>query len=238
MALIKCMECEKDISDKSKFCPHCGFTFPGQSSQENKVEFDNEEIIEVKAISANEKEKESISFWSYPSAKILLALVIVSLCLSMFSVYLSQRSPDLEQDVDSLNHLVDALYESIGPLSRDVDTLFDNVNLIKVGITSSEGIVTDTLVVQKAVLNTTKPGELTGFIDIRPQTSEEYLFLGRGKFDLTDKELRIMLKELIVEVVSIVESQMSNHTLKKIYITANNYDVAEYENGIITLAGE
>ena len=28
MALIKCPECEKEISDKSKQCIHCGFPLP------------------------------------------------------------------------------------------------------------------------------------------------------------------------------------------------------------------
>jgi len=31
MALIKCYECEKEISDKAPACPHCGAGF-GQSA--------------------------------------------------------------------------------------------------------------------------------------------------------------------------------------------------------------
>ena len=27
MALIKCSECGKEISDKAKLCPHCGFDY-------------------------------------------------------------------------------------------------------------------------------------------------------------------------------------------------------------------
>ena len=40
MALINCPECQKEISDKVKACPHCGYPFSNESSGENtqKVE--------------------------------------------------------------------------------------------------------------------------------------------------------------------------------------------------------
>jgi len=39
MALVECKECGKDISDSSKFCPHCGapYTQAIGLSQSNKV---------------------------------------------------------------------------------------------------------------------------------------------------------------------------------------------------------
>ena len=55
MALIKCPECEKDISDKSKACPHCGFPFPEQTLQENKIVFDSVKEPEKKVILVNEQ---------------------------------------------------------------------------------------------------------------------------------------------------------------------------------------
>lgn len=54
MALIKCPECQKEISDKSSVCVHCGFPLKSQHTKErseniceiNGVPFDFTEIIE------------------------------------------------------------------------------------------------------------------------------------------------------------------------------------------------
>lgn len=34
MALIKCPECQKEMSDQSKFCPHCGYRLNAMSAEE------------------------------------------------------------------------------------------------------------------------------------------------------------------------------------------------------------
>ncbi|MDR0515986.1 MAG: zinc ribbon domain-containing protein, partial [Fibromonadaceae bacterium] len=52
MALIKCPECEKQISDKAENCPHCGcpkqyFTMSmneGMATKDNKDTFDHKEV--------------------------------------------------------------------------------------------------------------------------------------------------------------------------------------------------
>lgn len=38
MALINCPECEKEISDKVKFCPNCGYPFESENETVQKVE--------------------------------------------------------------------------------------------------------------------------------------------------------------------------------------------------------
>ena len=35
MTLIKCKECNKEISDKAKSCPHCGFPIEETQNIEN-----------------------------------------------------------------------------------------------------------------------------------------------------------------------------------------------------------
>lgn len=217
MALTKCTECDKEISDKSKFCPHCGLPFPEHTPQEDREVFDKEEVLKEEVIPVNNQEMKPVSFWSYPAAKLLLVLVIVSLCLSIFSIYTSQNSSGLEKNVNSLDK---------------------KVQLLTLGIAASEGIVTDKAVVQKALFFSVAPGEIEGVIDIRPQPTYEYKFLGRGEFDLTDRELRSMLEELMNEVEAFVDSPSSGFTLKSSSITANNYNIAEYKDGVITLTGE
>ena len=36
MALIQCPECNKEVSDQSKTCPHCGFQLKGMSYDDKK----------------------------------------------------------------------------------------------------------------------------------------------------------------------------------------------------------
>jgi hypothetical protein len=37
MALVKCKECEKDVSDQADKCPHCGISFPAISNEKMEV---------------------------------------------------------------------------------------------------------------------------------------------------------------------------------------------------------
>ena len=43
MALIKCPECNKEISDKVKACPYCGYPFE-QQEEAQKVEISSVNI--------------------------------------------------------------------------------------------------------------------------------------------------------------------------------------------------
>ena len=45
MALIKCYECEKEISDKAPACPHCG-----APKEEQPPEIEEAEILEGVAV--------------------------------------------------------------------------------------------------------------------------------------------------------------------------------------------
>lgn len=221
MTLINCPECEKEISDKTKVCLHCGFPIPEQRQQEAEIVLDKEEISQEKVIPVNDQINKATSFWSYRAAKILLCLVILSLCLSTFSIYTSIKASDIEQRVQEIENSSELIKQSL--------------LLVCLGINASEGIVTDKAVVQKAVFYSLIPGEVTGTIDIRPQPTYEYKFLGQGNFDLSDRELRSMLEELMNEVVTFAGNEFD---LKTISITANNYAVAEYKDGVITLVGE
>ena len=45
MALIKCSECGKEISDKAKKCPHCGFKINDRTDKNNNVFYKKINII-------------------------------------------------------------------------------------------------------------------------------------------------------------------------------------------------
>lgn len=39
MALIKCSECEREISDKARSCPHCGYVIPPPKIKLSKIDW-------------------------------------------------------------------------------------------------------------------------------------------------------------------------------------------------------
>jgi hypothetical protein len=221
MALINCPECEKEISDKTQACPHCGFPIPEQKQQDAKMVLDKYEISKEKEIPVNDQISKAPSFWSYLAAKILLCLVILSLCLSAFSMYTSVKASAIEQRVQEVENS-----------SKFVE---EDLILVRFSMEISEGVATNKAVIQKAVLYSFMPGEIEGNIDIRPQPTYSDKFLGQGDFDLSDRELKSMLEELMDKLVTFVGDR---YNLKTISITTNNYAVAEYKDGVITLAGE
>lgn len=72
MALIACPECSKEISDKVKNCPHCGYPFVEDSTETQKVE-----VTSIKLKMVDEKKKRLI--------RILISIIIIG--ISAFGSY-------------------------------------------------------------------------------------------------------------------------------------------------------
>lgn len=70
MALINCPECEKEISDKVKACPHCGYPL-----EENLDETQKVQITSVKLEKMSPKKKKTIVI----STIIIITLIIASI---------------------------------------------------------------------------------------------------------------------------------------------------------------
>jgi len=66
MALIKCYECEKEISDKAPACPHCG-----APKEEQPPELEEAKILESVAVV---DEPEPITHWSEGSVFVILGM--------------------------------------------------------------------------------------------------------------------------------------------------------------------
>lgn len=58
MALIKCPECEKEISDKAPACVHCGYPLANITNKFDNTEDNKVITIENKPKTAKEREKE------------------------------------------------------------------------------------------------------------------------------------------------------------------------------------
>lgn len=118
-------------------------------------------------------------------------------------------------------------------LLSDVNTL-SLMNSLSLEV--SEGVVTDKVIIQKAVFYQDSEGHVSCIIDIRPQPSYSTYFLGQGRFDLSDRELRAMLEQLIAQLNNFAKDIIEIDGVVK--ITQNNYPVAEYKNGKVMLSGE
>jgi len=83
MALIKCTECKREISDQAEFCPHCGFPIKPREPV-NKAK----DIITFKVRGGEDsfvaQEIVALTFWSYKSwVKILVTLICVGIVGSL-----------------------------------------------------------------------------------------------------------------------------------------------------------
>lgn len=64
MALIKCPECEKEVSDKAEICPHCGYPLTGWDDEKQQDEKTLKECPECRY--ANTSENTSCTNCGYP----------------------------------------------------------------------------------------------------------------------------------------------------------------------------
>lgn len=93
MALIKCPECGKEISDRAKACIHCGYPLSSEESiisrnQNNILETDSEGDYDVlKLIHIDKKKlfKGIDKLKSNKTSRIILVFLIVLLCFTMIS---------------------------------------------------------------------------------------------------------------------------------------------------------
>lgn len=234
MALLNCPECHKEISDKSKSCPNCGFpmeeikfheSLNAMEFEEDRNEFSTpikEEIKQPTPTLPVVSSKEETSFWSFPAAKGMLVLVIMSLCLSGYSIYSSSIGSDSAQRIQTLE--------------ENYTTTQTKIDALELGIQITEGLVTDKVIVQKAIFYPLADKKIIGSIDLRPQPVYQNKFLGQGSFNLTDREIRGMIEEVVTKLITYFEP--GSYELAGISVTANNYPVATYSEGTVTLAGE
>lgn len=108
MALIKCPECGKEISDKAKACPNCGFCTEYEKESKVIQENTNKEVLNEEKNSSN-------------GSVVLIAIMVILLFIVGFIIYWNATAFDRAVDkahksqqeyqktVDELKELQDQL---------------------------------------------------------------------------------------------------------------------------------
>lgn len=86
MALIKCPECGKEISDQAKACIFCGYPIPKVKpmTQNNEVGYDVKEQPNIVEISSNEP---SVSLQMNEKQKKKIAIIAVAIILAILAIW-------------------------------------------------------------------------------------------------------------------------------------------------------
>lgn len=115
MSLIKCPECDKEISDKVKACPHCGYPFE-QPEEAQKVEISS---VNIKMKKENKKKA------------IISVIVICCVIVCIFGVVKIYKNEKAKQEAIK--------YE------EEVDIYIDNIDKLKIEMISTGAEAEDLL---------------------------------------------------------------------------------------------
>jgi|GEM_PF-5988375 len=170
---------------------------------------------------------------------LVIGLLIINIFLIVYIVStLGAYKSQVNNTISSLTLKVSTLENKLTDTNVKMDLYRNIIVYLSLNSKLTEGIVTDQLVVQRANFD-----DGVVYLDIRPQPSFSSHFLGQGRFDIPDRELKATILTLINETKSYYENYVSNIDMPsfdeyKIHITQNNYEVATYSGGQLKLIGE
>ncbi len=130
MALIKCIECGKEISDKAETCPNCGYPTDASIEQaelkkiEEKYEKREKEIKNVK------KKKKSKRELIILIIVLVIAIIALTLYFTVFKGGKSSKDSNKDYKID--NALVCYSRDSFGAGSYKLEFFFSGEKMIKI----------------------------------------------------------------------------------------------------------
>ena len=120
MALIKCPECDKEISDKVKVCPHCGYPFQKEENTAQKVEISS---VNLKIKKENKK-------------KIIIAVIAICcviVCIfAVVKIYKNEQakkaSAEYEEQVNAYIDNVDKIKGEMISTGAEAESLMNKTS--------------------------------------------------------------------------------------------------------------
>lgn len=124
MALIKCPECGREISDQAEICINCGIKIAGMENLHEIVKKKEEEM-------SQEKSSEGTPLVAIFILVIIVISIVIIIGSVLFSWYQSQAPDRARQELrDSLNNL-HQIQEEIDELERQIE--YNNYIIDKYG---------------------------------------------------------------------------------------------------------
>ncbi|TVY00620.1 hypothetical protein [Cohnella terricola] len=197
-----------------------------------------------------------------PKTLAIRILVIVALILAITScgaaAILYVKSNELAETNDAQGALIaeqakkiEGLSAKISKYDKQISEISAIKNLAKNHTTTLNlmamqhliegGVVTDDFTVEKLHLISEDNEKLLVNIDIGMQPSMKALYVGRGTFNLSDRELRAKSQTLIAAVKELYgpsESYLPKWDDNNVYVTIKNYEIGDTTSGTFKLAGE
>lgn len=189
---------------------------------ENNEEVNISEKIEGKTTDYSK----AVSIISLVSTIIMLIILLVVISNS------NERISALEEKLTTLEN--DDTTSEYNNVQTRLDSLSNSIATLNMQHRmSGSGVVTDELVIDKATFLFN-----TGVIDVETQPGVDYL--GKGKFDMSDREVRAMVEDLLKEAEEMYTSYSNDPEWGSgpITVTIKNYEIGTFENGEFELKGE
>lgn len=176
----------------------------------------------------------------------IIGIIIVVAIQFLVIGYLGYQVNSLAKTVSAKVSQIDALKTKADLLASNMKAADDkNMGMAQranIGVAlCSNCVVTDKVFVQFGRMSLTRD---EAYLDIKPQPSYEKYFEGQGKVNLSDRDLKANLQEVINTFDNLYSDwQQTSHQLPdfgnlSISIGANGYELATYTNGKIKLSGE
>lgn len=110
MALIKCSECEKEISDKATSCPNCGCPLNNSQSRSTTFQDGNNKIS-----------TQTYSYCKYIPIKIIAVIVCIVIAICIVIIYFNNKKPsDVSDEMYNLG--IEALEVIDDYLDNEIDS--------------------------------------------------------------------------------------------------------------------
>jgi|GEM_PF-4409112 len=129
--------------------------------------------------------------------------------------------------------------EEIAKLKEELSDQDASIERLQFSVVASDSTVSTSLVAQHVTLGAGKM-----FLDIRPQPSFASHALGRGRFDVSDRELKAAILELVDSAKEnyqtfFKESKSATPWDKlSVEVAHNGYNIGVYSGGVLKLKGE
>jgi hypothetical protein len=147
----------------------------------------------------------------------------------------------ISYDADKIDELSKAVDGNIKDVSNSVQSVRNQAIVLRIQNNFQEAIVTDEIYIKKFTITSQLP-KLTATIDIETQPSITFKYTGKGKFNMSDRELTNMIVTLLNQGKASYNNAVAASGLNSenwdqgvFTVTIKNYEIGIYKDGVFTV---